>query len=166
MAQLDFNVNEVKINEYDVIPAGWYTACIVESVIQESKTGDQYLKLQYQIIDGKYNGRRVFDNLYLWYPNQTAVQIAQKSIASIAKSVGMIGENVLTDTNDLLDKILDIKLSIKAAEGDYDESNIVRGYAENGTKFDASLELSSEKLDNTVDKLSQMSDNVVAKVPF
>ena len=76
-----------------------------------------YLQLTIEVIEGEYQGRKVFDRLNLDNPNSVAVQIAQSSLSSVPQ-----------DSIELRDKPLMVKISVKPADGQYGASNEVKGY--------------------------------------
>ena len=68
MAQLNFNAAEVKpIGDNEPVPAAEYTVIMVESEMKPAnKDPDSYyLACSYEIVEGEYKGRKVFDNLNL-----------------------------------------------------------------------------------------------------
>lgn len=111
----------------DPIPAGWYKAVIAETEEKPTKaqTGS-YLQLSIEIIDGDHAGRRVIDRLNLNNPNGTAVEIAQRTLSSICRAVGIMRPR---DSGDLKDKPMMVKVKVKPASGDYGASNEVDDYA-------------------------------------
>jgi hypothetical protein len=124
--ELNFNAASVEPNEgFDVIPAGEYDAVIVASEVKPTSAGTgKMLKLELQILNGKFQNRKVWDNLNIWNPNAQAVQIAKGTLSAICRAV-----NVLTpkDSSELHNKPLRIKLAVeKSAE--YGEQNKIKAY--------------------------------------
>ena len=123
-----FDANAVEPAESrEPIPAGWYKCAITASEEKPTKamTGS-YLQLEVQVIEGEHQGRKVFDRLNLNNPNQTAVEIAQRTLSSICRSVGVMTPR---ESSELHDKPLMVKVSVKPADGTYDASNEVKEYA-------------------------------------
>lgn len=122
-----FNAAEVEPqNSFDPLPAGWYPVAITDSEFKPTKKNDgQYLQLEYTVLEGEYEGRRVWDRLNLDNPNQTAVEIAQRSLSAICRAVGVMTP---TDSTELHDRPFEVKLSVKPAKGEYEPSNEVKGY--------------------------------------
>ena len=123
-----FDANTVDPQESrDPIPAGWYKCAITASEEKPTKamTGS-YLQLDLQVIDGEHQGRKVFDRLNLNNPNQTAVEIAQRALSSICRSIGVMTPR---ESSELHDKPLMVKVAVKPADGTYDASNEVKEYA-------------------------------------
>lgn len=93
MAQLGSTFDSSTVPEgsdYSPLPVGDYRVEIVASELRATKAGDgQYLLLEMQILDGDYSGRRIWDRLNLWNSNSTTVEIAQRTLASICRAVGV-----------------------------------------------------------------------------
>ena len=92
MATLNFNANEVEPSVgFDAIPAGKYQAVIVDSDMKPNKAGTgEYLQLEFEIIDGEYKGRKVWERLNLANPNAQAVAIARGRLSAICRAVGVM----------------------------------------------------------------------------
>lgn len=127
MAQMQFNAAEVEPQtSFDPIPAGWYKAMITESELKTTRNGNgEYLQLTLQVLDGQYANRMVWERLNLRNPNQTAVEIAQASLSAICRAVGVMA---VTDSVQLHNKPLMVKVKVRAADGQYEASNEVAGY--------------------------------------
>ena len=122
-----FNAADVEPQTgFDPIPAGWYNVMIVDSEMKDTKAGTgKYLQLRLDVIDGEYNNRVLFERLNLDNPNQTAVDIAQRTLSAICRAVGVMSPE---DSSDLHDKPLRAKVAIRPAKGDYEASNDIKGY--------------------------------------
>ena len=111
---------------YEPLPADWYKCVITDTEEKpNSKRTGSYLELKIEVIDGQYQGRLVFERLNLKNPNTTAVEIAQRSLSSICRAIGV---NSPKDSADLRDKPMMVKLAVKPADGQYGASNEVKGY--------------------------------------
>jgi hypothetical protein len=124
-----FNAANVEPNEpRDPLPAGWYKCVITESEEKPTKaqTGS-YLQMTLEVIEGDHQGRKVFERLNLNNPNQTAVEIAQRTLSGICRSVGVMTPR---NSSDLHDKPLMVKVAVKPASGEYGASNEIKEYAE------------------------------------
>ena len=122
-----FNALEIEpAATYEPLPADWYKAVITatEEKPTKAQTGS-YLELNMEIIEGNYQGRRVFERLNLNNPKPVAVEIAQRSLSSICRSIGV---NNPQNSEELMDKPLMIKVAVKPAQGEYGASNEIKGY--------------------------------------
>jgi hypothetical protein len=124
-----FNPNEHEEEKsFDPIPAAQYVAMITDSEMRQTKAMDgEYLKLTFEIIDGPYKGRLIWTNLNLRNKNPKAVEIANRNLASICRSVHHL--TPLDDSQALHNKPLKIKVTIREAQNGYDASNEIKGYS-------------------------------------
>lgn len=120
MANFAFDATGVEVSEFMAIPAGWYAAEITDSELKDTKSGSgKYLQLTIRIIEGEHTGRLMFERLNLINPNQTAVQIAQQTLAGICKAIGI---DSFEQTEELHGK--PFKLGIKAVDdAEYGDAN-------------------------------------------
>ena len=119
------NFNEIADANFAPLPAGTYKAVITEAIEKQTKAGTgSYLSLTIEVIDGEHKGKKVFDNLNLNNPNQTAVQIAQQTLKSIIVAIGK--QSVSTEA-DLLNIPLAIKTSIRKS-AEYGDKAEVKAY--------------------------------------
>jgi hypothetical protein len=133
MASLSgFNANEVEPNAgFDPIPEGWYPACITESEMKPTKAGTgEYLKLAWEIVDGKYKNRKVWNNLNLKNPNAVAVNIARGDLSAICRAIGVLTPN---DSAELHNRPILIHLRLEKEKGKDGEetgnmTNVIKGY--------------------------------------
>ena len=87
MAQVNFNAAEVSTeSQFSPVPNGDYPVIITESEMKPTKNGaGQYLQLVLEVIEGPYKGRKVWERLNIVNSNQTAVEIAQRSLSQICQ---------------------------------------------------------------------------------
>lgn len=123
---LGFDANQVEPNEgFDLLPDGEYDAIIIGSEMKKTNSGTgSYLSLELQILNGKYQNRKVWDNLNILNPNEKAQTIARGTLSAICRAV-----NVLTpkDTAELHNKPLRIGVKIEKSPG-YNDKNVVKSY--------------------------------------
>ena len=109
------------------VPAGWYKAVIAASEEKPTKaqTGS-YLQMTVEIIEGEHAGRKVTERLNLNNPNATAVEIAQRTLSSICRAVGVMTPR---SSDDLHDKPMMVKVKVKPGDANYSASNEIDDYA-------------------------------------
>ena len=92
MVQLNFNANEVDpAVDFEALPAGKYLAAVTESGMKATKNGSgQYLELVFEVVEGPYKGRKLWERLNLQNPNQTAEAIAKGKLSSLCRAVGVM----------------------------------------------------------------------------
>jgi hypothetical protein len=86
-----FNANEhEKMGEYSPIPNGTYLAAIIGSEKKTAKDGvSDYVEFIFQITEGEYKGRRMYERCNLWHAsNEQARDIAKRVLATICEACG------------------------------------------------------------------------------
>lgn len=133
MANFSFSARDVApSSSFEPIPAGWYDAKIVGSEVKPTKDGSgRRLNLQFEIIGGQFNNRKIFEGLNIVNANSEAQRISLENLSAICHAINVMD---LTNTEQLHGKPLQIKVAIKAAAGGYEASNSIRGYEASGTK--------------------------------
>ena len=137
-----FNPDEVT-DDREILAAGNYPAQIIESSLAQTKSGGTMLKLTWEILDGPAKGRRVWENLNIVNANEQAQAIAARSLKHICTAVGFAG--VLTDSEALHFKPVELTVAIQPARGEYGESNQVKGYKAYGSAPAASAPAAAAK---------------------
>lgn len=129
----NIDLNDVKpADSFDSLPAGTYMALISASEMKATKAGTgEYLQLTMTIIDGEYEHRKLFDRLNLNNPNQTAVDMAKRTLASIGHAVGVWPPQ---DSAELHDIPLMVKVEVETERDPVTKqvtrtSNVVKGYS-------------------------------------
>jgi len=124
--QTEFYHEQVEGSTYDLIPVGDYLAQIVSSEVVPPKSGNGLmLKLRWDILDGGYEGRCIFDQINYMHANPQAQLIGQQQLKAICEAVGITGP--LKDSEDLHFKPCKIKVGIqKDKDGRYDDRNTVK----------------------------------------
>ena len=127
MAAIDFNADDVPARDnFDPIPNGEYPAVIIASEEKPTKAGTgSYLNLTFEIIEGDYAKRKVWDRLNLNNPNDVAVSIARATLSSLCKAVNVPR---LLNTTQLHDLPVLIKVVQKKNDQTGDMGNEIKGY--------------------------------------
>ncbi len=123
-----FDARKVEpMDTFKPIPAGKYVAAIVASEMKPTKSGNgSYLELQFQVLEGEYEGRLLWARLNLENPNKLAVKIARSELASICKAVGILTPN---DSTELHDLPLQVTVKLKKRSDTGELTNEIAGYA-------------------------------------
>lgn len=125
MSFLQFNAaNVAPTASYDALPAGVYVAQITSSEVKTSKSGGQYLKLEWMILDSQFKGRKVFENINFKNASEKAQAIGQASLSSLCRALGQMQ---ITDSSQLHNKPCKIKLVVEKSE-QYGVQNNVKAY--------------------------------------
>jgi len=109
----------------EVIPAGDYRAMIIDSAMEPTKNGSgQFLKLTISVLDGPKKGAVIFDRLNLVNNNQTAVDIAQRTLSAICHAISVMQ---VQDSDQLHNRPLMMRVAVKE-DAQYGQSNEIKRY--------------------------------------
>lgn len=128
MTELNFDSTVVEpTGKFTPIPVNDYLAIITDSEMKDTKKGDgKYLLLTYEVIDGEFKGRKIFETLNLVNSNQTAVEIAQRALSAVCRATGVLHPK---DSSELHGKPLVINVGIRAGSNGFEDKNVIRGYS-------------------------------------
>lgn len=131
MAQLNFNAANVEpATPMDVLPAGKYLCMAIASELKPTKQGGgEYLQITFEVLDGQFKGRKIFERMNIRNSNKTAEDIAQRALSALCHAVGVIE---LADSDQLHNKPVVLDVGIDPAKGDYSATNRVKGYTAAG----------------------------------
>ena len=108
----------------EVLPPGKYPAQIVNSDLRLTKDGmGQYLFLEIDVLEGPYQGRKLFDRLNLVNANTQTVEIAQRSLSAICHATGRLQ---VQDSEELHLIPFMAVVQVQPPKNGYGESNKVR----------------------------------------
>lgn len=120
-----FDPASVPAQNYDPIPAGWYKALVVQADVVPTKAGDgQRIKIEFEIVDGEHQGRKLFGNINIVNPNPKAQEIGLRELAELTRACGLV---TVRDTSEFIDKVVLIKVSVRADAG-REPDNDIKGY--------------------------------------
>lgn len=130
MAKLNFDSRSVEPQaprDDTPLPAGTYTAEITGSEVKALKSGNgQGLNLEFTVIDPEQHARRkVWQTLNIQHSNSQAEQIGQAQLSALCRALGI---DVLEDSDNLFQRIVRIKTTIRPPQGDYKARAEVQGY--------------------------------------
>ena len=127
MAELNFDADKIEpLGSFEPLPVGEYKVVITASEDHDTKNGrGKYLQLTYDVIEGEYLGRKLFDRLNIRNENETAQKIAQQSLSAICRATGVMNPR---DSSELHDKPLIVKVDIRPANEQFQKSNVIKGY--------------------------------------
>ena len=111
--------------DLEPIPIGWYQAQIVESAVRDASNGNgSYLLAVFEILDGEFRGRKIFQNITLQNTSQQAVEIGARLLTDIYTAIGHTGPT--KDIRVMLFKPVMARVGIKRdKDGIYPDRNAV-----------------------------------------
>lgn len=103
----EFNGTEQDLNKNDFdrspLPDGKYLAQITGSDFRGNSSGTgSYVMVEFEVIDGAHNGRKVWANYNIKHTNQQAQEIGQQQFAKLC--LATLGKPSCNDTDDLLNR--------------------------------------------------------------
>lgn len=134
MARINFDVDSVEpsVNTYELLPRGRYMVMAINSDVKDTKAGDgQYIEWTFEVMDGQYKGRRLWERMNINNRNKTTEDIAQRNLSALAKACGKSG--LLGETDELHNIPIYVDVQIKAENKGYAASNEIKGYSSAGT---------------------------------
>ena len=129
MANLGQGFNAAELpqseNNFEPLPAGWYTAHITGAELKDTKAGNgQYISVRYDITGPSHEGRVVFGNINIRNPNPKAEEIGHQQLGELMRAIGL---SKVTDTDQLVGGQCSIKLKVRKSE-EYGDNNDVAGF--------------------------------------
>ncbi|MEK7269858.1 MAG: DUF669 domain-containing protein [Planctomycetota bacterium] len=128
MANLNgFDANQVQpATDFEPLPPGKYVAVLMESDLKATKSKNgRYLELSFQILEGEYQGRKLWSRLNLENPSQEAVRIARSELSSLCRAVGVLSPKDSVELHDI-----PLVLTVRQKVGtDGEVRNEVKGYS-------------------------------------
>ena len=128
MAFVGFNAKTVAPanNNFELIPKGKYLAVCIDSEVKTNKsnTGD-YLKLVFEIIEGPYKGRRVFEQLNIRHTNPKAVEVALSTLSTLCHAIEVLE---VGDSNMLHNIPVILDLGIESGRDGFGDKNRIYHY--------------------------------------
>ena len=128
MAQLNYTVDNTNMFEskgFELLPTGNYKVVIDDSDAYNNDKGNTVVKLVFQIIEGQFNGRKLFDYLVVGQQVEEYAKIAQ---AKLNKICAVINVKEMTDTVVMHNKPLVIRVGIKKDKKDDTDKNVIYDY--------------------------------------
>ena len=112
--------------DFKPLPDGEYTIIVDKMDVHPTSTGGVGLKTTYQVVDGNYKGRLIFDFINVENKNPTAEAIGRRRVAEISYAVGFA--DVADDTDLLLFKPFSVAVGSKKEtyQGQEQVKNIIK----------------------------------------
>jgi hypothetical protein len=121
----NYGLEQVKANDFEIIPSGDYPAIITEMEEKPTKDGTgMRLNLKVQIIDGKYQNRTLYDGLNTVNKSAVAQQIGRAQLKAICIALNNPNPK---DSSELLNKALMVTVKIGKDQNGNPRSE-VKGY--------------------------------------
>jgi hypothetical protein len=94
---MDFSIDLGNVASNSCLPAGDYAVQCVGVELKNTKDlSGKYVVTQFEVLSGDRKGARIFTNFNIQNRNQTAVEIALRSIKQWVQACGLRGDEQLT----------------------------------------------------------------------
>jgi hypothetical protein len=105
------------------IPQGWYLAHIVEAEVRDAANGNgNYLLTVFEVLEGDFLHRKIYQNITLANASQQAVEIGKRLLTDVYTACGITEPTQEIDV--LLYKPVKIRVAIKRdPAGEYPDGN-------------------------------------------
>ncbi|WP_163387934.1 AAA family ATPase [Endozoicomonas acroporae] len=131
MAQLGFNADDYDpADEFEPLPPGEYLTMITEASLDNTKSGGQMVKLTYTVMEGQFEGRKLWSQHNIVNSSPKAQEIGRKEISRIAHAVG---QPRINDTEQLLQQVIRITVVLKQDPG-FGPKNEVKKWISSGSQ--------------------------------
>lgn len=139
MGDLSFIANRESIEpaefNFDPIPAGIYKGFIESAELADTKAGGKMLKATYSIMEPKeYANRKIFTSFNVENASEKAQAIGLGQLSACARACGL--PSIPAASSALCNRPHNIRVSIKAAEGEYAARNEIKGFINSGDKLE------------------------------
>jgi hypothetical protein len=129
MAKFGFNTADVDPAtpvEYDPIPEGEYVLKALDAEEKPTAKGDgSYIKAKFEVAQGEYAGRLLWQNFNINNPSEKAQRIARQQMVAWATACGKPDAD---DTDKLLEKKFRAAVAIEPGSGGYKPSNKIKAF--------------------------------------
>lgn len=125
--QFDVDEHEPKNMNFEPLPKGRYLAMISSTEVKPTSNGaGMLLKLEFDILESGFEGRKVFDQLNIKNPSEKAEQIGRGMLSALCRALGKLG--IVDDSTELHDLPLIISVKVEPASEGYEAKNKVNGF--------------------------------------
>jgi hypothetical protein len=128
MTSFDFNVADYGSDDnrsYDVLPEGKYDVIVLEAKEKTTKKGDRAIEITFQVLEGQYKERLLWETLNLWNSSDQARTIARDRLASICKACNA---PAATSTDVLLGRRMQVSVGRRMNDFRGKEENHIKAF--------------------------------------
>ena len=113
--------------DFELLHEGIYVATVTSNDVKHTKAGTgQYLELEFTIVEGPAQRRKLWTRFNILNPSQSAVARANRDLAALCSSVGI--HNRIKNGDELMGKTCRVHVAIEPADGAYSASNKIDKY--------------------------------------
>lgn len=132
MADLGFSFSYTEDDlkdDFAPIPDGTYDVEVIDTEVKsKAETGAVFISTALRVIDGEYEGRRIFTNITVQSSNPKALNMGRKLLGTLCNAIGMPVGFELQNTNDLHNVPVKAVIYTQEANNGYPARNGVRSF--------------------------------------
>jgi hypothetical protein len=107
---------------FSPLPVGDYVCSIKKTEVKATKAGDgQYIKLELEVAQGDYAGRKVFTQITFQHPNEMAVEIGLRTLNKLCECAGLAN---ISDSDQLVGTVCALNLIVGKDHNDQDRNEV------------------------------------------
>lgn len=126
MANVDWDQEQDKVGNFEVLPKGRYPCRIIESEDKKTKAGDgSYFKFTFEIVKGDYKGRKLWDQFNIHNQSEVAQQIGRERFKALCVAAG---KEKIKKTEELHAKFVVCLVDIERGREGRQDQNRINGY--------------------------------------
>ncbi len=122
----NFDSDNHELPPNEPVPPGNYRIAVIDSEIKQAKTGaGSYLQLVWTILEGEYQGRKIFTRYTVTHPNEDAMKTGLGILSRVCKA---LGKPRINDSGELHDIPTTAKVVTKPGRGGWGPSNEIASF--------------------------------------
>jgi len=126
LGDLNEKLDGVEAQSFELLPDGWYTASIKEVTMAPTKDGTgQRMNVRFDITGPTRAGSVIFEGLNVRNKNEQAEKIALQQLRALRDAAGIVS---LQDTDQLIGRMVQIKVATQPAKDGYEARNVTKGF--------------------------------------
>lgn len=127
MSKFGFDLNDYSAEQrnYDPLPKGDYLITCTEAEEKTTKSGGTMIAATFEVVSGKYTGRKVWNNFNIHNNSEVAQKIGREQVAAWAKAAGKPNA---TSFDDLIEKPFTAVIGIEKGRDGYADKNRIEGF--------------------------------------
>lgn len=107
---------------FSPLPVGDYVCSVKKTEVKATKAGDgQYIKLDLEVAQGDYAGRKLFAQIIFQHPSQQSVEIGLANLNKLCECAGIPN---ISDSNELLGTVCAVNLTIRKDQNGGDRNEV------------------------------------------
>ena len=126
------NLDAIEDDGFDLLPVADFNFRAVDIELKDTNAGTgKYFSVQFEVIDGQYAGRKIFQSFNVKNPNPDAVRIGLKEIKQWIAATGenASGDLTLSRVYNLEGKLFVGKTGVeKDKTGQYDDKSVIKRF--------------------------------------